>query len=221
MAGAHELVAQQAQRTPDAVAVVFGDLRLSYRELETAAQRVAHQLEALRPASPVGSGRAFARHAGRPARYSRRALIAADPAYPTERLWFSAAGRRPPSPRHRAIADGLPPHDARVVVPDAEPIGERQGITLTRRFRRRLTIGGMSSAPPAPRPPEREARSPPRSRQPAHPMSWPRSDRARCVAGGDHAVLRHRRPEPSALDRGTRRRRAAKRYGFTRGSASC
>ena len=46
----------QAARTPHAVAVECGDQRLSYRELDLSANRLAHQLLAsgLRPANPVG-----------------------------------------------------------------------------------------------------------------------------------------------------------------------
>jgi surfactin family lipopeptide synthetase A len=40
----HELVTAQMQRTPDAVAVVFGDEQLTYRELDRRANRVAHLL---------------------------------------------------------------------------------------------------------------------------------------------------------------------------------
>jgi amino acid adenylation domain-containing protein len=41
-----QLFEQQAQRTPDAIAVVFEDTQLSYRELNRRANRVAHQLQA-------------------------------------------------------------------------------------------------------------------------------------------------------------------------------
>ncbi len=41
---AHELVAAQARRTPEAVALVHGDLRVTYRELVDRANRLAHEL---------------------------------------------------------------------------------------------------------------------------------------------------------------------------------
>ena len=47
----HELYAEQAARTPDAVAVACDDLRLSYAELERRANQLAHRLIRL------GSGR--------------------------------------------------------------------------------------------------------------------------------------------------------------------
>nr|QEO74352.1 condensation domain-containing protein [uncultured bacterium] len=40
----HELIAAQADRTPDAVAVVFRDERLTYRELNARADKLAHHL---------------------------------------------------------------------------------------------------------------------------------------------------------------------------------
>src|SRR5262249_10081885 len=43
----HELFEVQAARTPDAVAVVGGDRRLTFRELNCRANRLAHRLRAL------------------------------------------------------------------------------------------------------------------------------------------------------------------------------
>ena len=43
----HQLYEAQAERTPDAVAVVFGDQRLTYRELNRRANRLAHHLRRL------------------------------------------------------------------------------------------------------------------------------------------------------------------------------
>ena len=40
----HELIAQQAAATPDAIALVFGQQRLTYRALDEAANRLAHRL---------------------------------------------------------------------------------------------------------------------------------------------------------------------------------
>ncbi|AXB42534.1 non-ribosomal peptide synthetase [Amycolatopsis albispora] len=54
--GIHELVEDQAERTPDAVAVEDGGRKWTYRELEERANQVAHQLHALgiAPETPVG-----------------------------------------------------------------------------------------------------------------------------------------------------------------------
>ena len=40
----HELISEQVERTPDAVAVVFEDLRLTYRQLDQRANQLAHYL---------------------------------------------------------------------------------------------------------------------------------------------------------------------------------
>jgi amino acid adenylation domain-containing protein len=52
----HELVARQVERSPEAVAVVCGDDRLTYRELDQKANRLAHRLRAAGagPAKVVG-----------------------------------------------------------------------------------------------------------------------------------------------------------------------
>jgi amino acid adenylation domain-containing protein len=54
----HELFEEQAQRTPDSVAVVYEDAHLSYGELNARANRVAHHLRSLGvgPDSRVGVG---------------------------------------------------------------------------------------------------------------------------------------------------------------------
>ncbi|MDB4968769.1 MAG: Malonyl CoA-acyl carrier protein transacylase, partial [Myxococcales bacterium] len=43
----HDLFEQQAVRTPDAIAVDYDGRRLSYRELDERANRLAHHLQAL------------------------------------------------------------------------------------------------------------------------------------------------------------------------------
>ena len=45
--GVHDLFSAQAARTPDAIALEFGEVRLSYRELEAQANRLAHPLQRL------------------------------------------------------------------------------------------------------------------------------------------------------------------------------
>ncbi|WP_405974467.1 amino acid adenylation domain-containing protein [Streptomyces sp. NBC_00988] len=52
----HQAFEEQAARTPDAVAIVFGDEQLTYRELNERANRIAHLLRALgtQPDSLVG-----------------------------------------------------------------------------------------------------------------------------------------------------------------------
>src|SRR5262252_4512972 len=91
-----QLFAAQAARTPDAVAVVFGDEQLSYGELEGRANQLAHQLRALgvgaervvgvcleRSLELVVSLIAILKAGG--------AYLPLDPGYPRERLSFMLA----------------------------------------------------------------------------------------------------------------------------------
>jgi amino acid adenylation domain-containing protein/non-ribosomal peptide synthase protein (TIGR01720 family) len=43
----HEMIEEQARRTPEAVAVAFGDVRVSYRDLNGRANQLAHRLQRL------------------------------------------------------------------------------------------------------------------------------------------------------------------------------
>ena len=115
------LFAAQAQRTPEAVAVVFEDRSLSYAALEAHANQLAHQLRDLGvgPETVVGLcverspemviGLLGILKAG-------GAYLPLDPDYPAERLAVHAAGRR----RHRA----------------ADPVGADRAAGRGRRRRR-------------------------------------------------------------------------------------
>ncbi|MEV0132076.1 amino acid adenylation domain-containing protein [Dactylosporangium sp. NPDC050688] len=90
------LIAAQAARTPDAVAVQFQDRRLTYRELEAAADRVARRLRA----EGAGPGGLVAVSAERSTDLvvgllgvlkSGAAYVPLDPDYPADRLAFMLA----------------------------------------------------------------------------------------------------------------------------------
>ena len=96
----HELIAAQASRTPNAVAVMFGEELLTYGELEQRANRVAHRLLASR-----ASGTLVAICAERSLDMlvgmlgilkAGAAYLPLDPHYPTDRLAFvlEDSGRR-------------------------------------------------------------------------------------------------------------------------------
>src|SRR6185369_54561 len=53
---AHQLFEAQAARTPDALAIVFGDERLTYRELNERTNRLAHHLQSLGVGAEVRVG---------------------------------------------------------------------------------------------------------------------------------------------------------------------
>ncbi|MDX3854760.1 amino acid adenylation domain-containing protein [Streptomyces sp. AK02-01A] len=91
-----ELVAEQAARTPDATAVIHADRRLTYAELNTAADRLADRLRG----KGVGPGALVAVRAKRSERLvvgllgvlkAGAAYIPLDPGYPAARLEFIAA----------------------------------------------------------------------------------------------------------------------------------
>jgi amino acid adenylation domain-containing protein len=90
------LIAAQAARTPDAAAVQFQDQRLTYRELEAAADRVARRLRA----EGAGPGTLVAVSAERSTELvvgllgvlkSGAAYVPLDPDYPADRLAFMLA----------------------------------------------------------------------------------------------------------------------------------
>nr|AIW82283.1 PuwF [Cylindrospermum alatosporum CCALA 988] len=89
----HQLIEQQVQRTPDAVAVVFADQHLTYSQLNNRANQLAHHLQSLGVAPDVLVGICVERSlemlvgllgimkAG-------GAYVPIDPAYPQERLRY-------------------------------------------------------------------------------------------------------------------------------------
>jgi amino acid adenylation domain-containing protein len=95
------LIAAQAARTPDAVAVQLGDRRLTYRELDAAADRVARRLRA----EGAGPGGLVAVSAERSTDLvvgllgvlkSGAAYVPLDPDYPADRLAFMLADAAAP-----------------------------------------------------------------------------------------------------------------------------
>ncbi|WP_340618805.1 amino acid adenylation domain-containing protein, partial [Xenorhabdus entomophaga] len=89
----HQLIEQQVERTPDAIAVRYENQTLSYAELNTLANRLAHQLIALGviPDQPVAIcvTRSLERIVGLLAVLKAGgAYVPLDPAYPGERLAY-------------------------------------------------------------------------------------------------------------------------------------
>ncbi|WP_437576671.1 amino acid adenylation domain-containing protein [Sorangium sp. So ce887] len=122
----HELFEAQAERTPDAVAVLFGEQRLSYRELDARANRVAHALRR----RGVGPDVLVAIAAERSAELvvgllgilkAGGAYVPIDPDYPADRIAFmldDAAATVLLS--QWPVASRLPPHRAEVLCLDAD-----------------------------------------------------------------------------------------------------
>ncbi len=152
--GVYELFASQARRTPEAVAVVFGDEELTYAGLAARAGRLARRLQRLGvgPDVPVGllaersldmiTGVLGILQAG-------GAYVPLDPAYPVQRLAFMLGDTRTPVLlTHTHLRDLLPVESAQVllldgdednrvagsssVVPGGEPSGDNLGyVTYT------------------------------------------------------------------------------------------
>src|SRR5262249_23903719 len=89
----HHLVEAQVDQTPDAVALVCGEERLTYRELNRRANRLAHHLRAqdVGPDKPVGiclERSAALVEALLAILKAGGAYVPLDPAHPAERLAF-------------------------------------------------------------------------------------------------------------------------------------
>ncbi|WP_437966994.1 amino acid adenylation domain-containing protein [Sorangium sp. So ce260] len=122
----HELFEAQAERTPDATAVIFDERRLSYRELDARANQVAHALRR----RGVGPDVLVAIAAERSVELvvallatlkAGGAYVPIDPDYPAERIAFmldDAAASVLLS--QWPVASRLPPHRAEVLCLDAD-----------------------------------------------------------------------------------------------------
>jgi amino acid adenylation domain-containing protein len=89
----HQLIETQVEITPDAVAIVWGNEQLTYRQLNTKANQLAHYLQSLGVGADVLVGicveRSFAMVVGILAILKAGgAYVPLDPAYPPERLAF-------------------------------------------------------------------------------------------------------------------------------------
>src|SRR5262249_41417972 len=118
------LFAAQAARTPDAVAVVFGDARLSYRELDVRANQLAHHLRSLGVGPEVVVALCLERSPEMVVGLiailkAGGAYLPLDPAYPRERLAFMLADAGAPVlVTHSTLRDRLPAHGTHVVALD-------------------------------------------------------------------------------------------------------
>ncbi|HSF42104.1 MAG TPA: amino acid adenylation domain-containing protein, partial [Thermoanaerobaculia bacterium] len=98
----HELFEAQVERTPEAVAVICGEERLSYLELEERANRLAHHLRSMGVGPEARVGVCMERSAELIAALlgvlkAGGAYVPLDPAYPGERIAFMVedSGARP------------------------------------------------------------------------------------------------------------------------------
>ena len=131
----HELFEEQVERTPDATAVVFEGRQLTYRELNTKANRLAHHLRqrgvgpgvlvgiCMEPSPEMVAGVLGILKAG-------GAYVPLDPAYPKERIAFMIGDTKVPILLTRQCpADVVPEHSCGVlcVDPGGEGMAQESG----------------------------------------------------------------------------------------------
>jgi amino acid adenylation domain-containing protein len=137
----HDLIAAQAARTPDAIAVHFEDQQVSYRELDQRADRLAWHLLAIgvMPGACIAicMERSIELVAGILGIFKAGGAYAPlDPAYPPSRLSFMLADTQAPvliTQPH--LLDTLPAHSARVICLDArwDTVAQSRDLPLPRR----------------------------------------------------------------------------------------
>ncbi|HEV3052104.1 MAG TPA: amino acid adenylation domain-containing protein, partial [Longimicrobium sp.] len=109
----HELFERQAERAPGATAVVFGDARLDYAELNARANRLAHDLRARGVGPEVRVALCVERGPGMVAAVlavlkAGGAYVPLDPSYPVDRLRYMLADSAPAVVlTQRAVAQAL------------------------------------------------------------------------------------------------------------------
>ena len=122
----HELFEAQAARAPEATALVYGDERVSYGELNARANRLAHYLRRAGVGAETRVGVCLPRSpelvvALLGALKAGGAYVPLDPQYPRERLSFMAADAQMPLIlTHSRLAEGLPETGAAVLRLDAD-----------------------------------------------------------------------------------------------------
>jgi len=120
----HQLFEQQAAQTPDAVAVVFGDQQLTYRELNQLSNQLANRLQIV----GVGPNTLVALCVERSLEMmvgllgimkAGGAYVPLDPAYPSDRLAFMLEDCQARIlVTQRKLEKRLPPHQAQIVYLD-------------------------------------------------------------------------------------------------------
>ncbi len=120
----HKLFEQQVERTPDAVAVVFGEQHLTYRELDRRSNQLAHYLQALGVKNEVLVGICVERNLDMVVGMlgilkAGGAYVPLDPNYPQERLSFMLADSQVSVLlTQQQLIETLPKHSAQVVCLD-------------------------------------------------------------------------------------------------------
>ena len=122
----HELFQAQAERTPEAIAVVFEKERLTYRQLNERANQLAHHLQEI----GVGPDVLVGIHVERSLEMAIAILgvlkaggayVPLDPGYPADRLTAMIEDAKfPVLLTQEKFTNSLPPHDARTIRLDSD-----------------------------------------------------------------------------------------------------
>ena len=131
----HQLIEQQVQRTPEAIAVVWENQKLTYQELNNRANQIAHYLRSLGIQPDVRVGicveRCLEMIVGMLAILKAgAAYLPLDPAYPSERIEFILSDAQVPVILTKStLLKSLPDHQAQVICLDTdESILSQQNI---------------------------------------------------------------------------------------------
>lgn len=136
-----QIVADQASRTPDAIAVAFAETTLTYRELECRANQLARRLIALGVGPDVPVAIALERSLDLPVAVlatlkAGGAYVPIDPNYPSERVTYLLTDcRATVLLTHSEIHERLPPHSMTTLRLDADELPNRDepvDIPITR-----------------------------------------------------------------------------------------
>ncbi|MGA9917346.1 MAG: condensation domain-containing protein, partial [Paraburkholderia sp.] len=122
----HQLFEAQVERTPEAVALVFENQQLTYKELNSRSNQLAHRLRRLGAAPEVPVGVCLERSLE--VVISLLAILKAggvflplDPAYPRQRIGFMLEDSKAAVLlTHKSLIAGLPEHRARVICLDSD-----------------------------------------------------------------------------------------------------
>lgn len=134
----HQLFEAQAERTPEAIAIVFEDQQLTYKQLNCQANRLAHHLRTLGVGPEVSVGicleRSLEMVIGLLAILKAGGVyVPLDPGYPKERLAFMLKDAQAPVLlTQESLQAVLPEHAARVVCLDSgwEAIAQKSAQNL-------------------------------------------------------------------------------------------
>ena len=122
----HDLFAEQAAKTPEAVAVVYEDSELTYGELDRRSNQLAHYLRQLGVGPDVIVGLCVERSLEMVVGLlgilkAGGAYLPLDPSYPAERLAYMLSDAKAPVLiAQAALVDQLPVHDGQVVRIDTD-----------------------------------------------------------------------------------------------------